>query len=251
MVAGKARTLERLNSALSKVTGYRIARVSPTFADREMASTIAAVRAYTMTSDEKLHGLITATRYIVKHGVPGDFVECGVWRGGSMQAVARTLCQLGVDDRDLYLFDTFEGMTTPSDRDVRFDGQTAETRMAAFRREGSQIWAYASLDDVRSGFAEVPYPRERVHFIKGPVEQTIPDSAPDSIALLRLDTDWYESTAHEFRHLYHRLASGGVLILDDYEWWQGAKQATDEFLAEAEAKLLLVRMGDGRIAVKP
>jgi O-methyltransferase len=218
--------------------------------DKELIEIIEAARPYTMTSNEKLHALITATRYIQKFNIPGDVLECGVWRGGSMHAVARTLDAAGDHSRNLYLFDTFEGMPPPGENDVRMDGTTAESLLAAGTKDQS-IWAYASLEDVQAGFEGVPYPSERVHYVQGKVEDTIPAQAPESIGLLRLDTDWYESTRHELEHLYDRLVPGGVLIIDDYGWWQGSRQATEEFLETTGARLMLVRAGTGRIAIKP
>ncbi|WP_285626975.1 TylF/MycF/NovP-related O-methyltransferase [Kineosporia sp. NBRC 101677] len=218
--------------------------------DDEIKDVITAVRPYTMTSNDKLHALITATRYIRDHQVPGAVVECGVWRGGSMHAVARTLTAGGDQSRELYLFDTFEGMPPPEENDVRTDGRTAQELLAEGTREQT-IWAYASLEDVKAGFETVPYPAERVHFVPGKVEDTVPQEAPESIALLRLDTDWYSSTRHELEHLYPRLVSGGVLILDDYGWWQGARQATDEWLRDNGFQLALWRAGTGRVAIKP
>jgi O-methyltransferase len=168
-----------------------------------------------------------------------------------MQAAARTLLACGDTERDLYLFDTYEGMPPPSDADVRLaDGTSAEQLLAASSRE-SKVWAVATLEDVRGAFADVPYPQERVHFVKGLVEDTIPDEAPDRIAILRLDTDWYESTRHELEHLYPRLSPGGVLLIDDYGYWQGSRKAVDEFIERTGARLLLQRMSSGRIAVKP
>jgi hypothetical protein len=218
--------------------------------DDEMAAIVQAVRPYSMTSFDKLHATVTATRYIVRYGIPGDIVECGVWRGGSMHAIARTLDGLGVHDRDLYLYDTFEGMTEPSEKDVRFDGASAAERLAASERT-APVWAWASLEDVKAGFETVPYPAERIHYVQGPVEETVPATMPERIAILRLDTDWYESTAHELTHMYDRLVSGGVLLIDDYGYWQGSRRATDEFLDRTGARLLLIRTGSGRVAVKP
>jgi len=83
------------------------------------------------------------------------------------------------------------------------------------------------------------------------VEDTVPKEAPDQISILRLDTDWYESTRHELDHLYPRLSSGGVLLIDDYGYWQGSRQAVDEFIERTGARLLLQRMSSGRVAVKP
>jgi O-methyltransferase len=220
--------------------------------DDEAKEIIAAVQPYTMTGHQKLFALIQAVRYVTQHRIPGDVVECGVWRGGSMQAAARTLIAAGDTGRDLHLFDTYEGMPPPSDRDVRgHDDRTAEELLAAESPEDSKVWAVATLDDVQQGFAQVPYPPERVHFVQGKVEDTIPGHAPEQISILRLDTDWYESTRHELEHLYPRLSPGGVLILDDYGYWEGAREAVDEFLAETGERLLLMRMASGRLAVKP
>ncbi|WP_234487499.1 TylF/MycF/NovP-related O-methyltransferase, partial [Streptomyces sp. MBT54] len=116
---------------------------------------------------------------------------------------------------------------------------------------GRPIWAVASLEDVKAGFDNVPYPKERVHYVQGRVEDTVPGQAPEQISILRLDTDWYASTQHELEHLYDRLVPGGVLLIDDYGYWQGSRQAVDEFLEKTGERLLLLRMDEGRIAVKP
>lgn len=218
--------------------------------DDEAKALIEQVKPWTMTSPERVNALILATRYVVQHNIPGDIVECGVWRGGSMQAAARTLLAAGDKDRHLYLFDTFEGMPPPTDKDLRRDGEPAADLLA---RQGKErpIWAVATLEDVQKGFSQVPYPEDRVHYVQGLVEETVPEKAPEQIAILRLDTDWYASTRHELEHLYPRLVSGGVLLIDDYGWWQGSRQAVDEFLEKTGARLLLLRMDEGRIAVKP
>lgn len=167
-----------------------------------------------------------------------------------MQAAAKTLLSAGDTSRDLYLFDTYEGMPPPTDKDVRQDGESAAELLATRPREDS-VWAVATLDDVQQGFAAVPYPAEKLHFVKGLVEETVPAQAPERISLLRLDTDWYESTRHELEHLYPRLVSGGILIIDDYGQWEGSRAAVEEFLSESGERLLLLRLGPGRIAVKP
>lgn len=167
-----------------------------------------------------------------------------------MQACAKTLLSLGETDRDLYLFDTYEGMTPPTAEDLRRDGRPAQELLDAQGKD-RPIWAVASLEDVRAGFEQVPYPEDRVHYVRGKVEDTVPEQAPEQISILRLDTDWYASTKHELTHLYSRLVSGGVLLIDDYGYWQGSRQAVDEFLEETGEQLLLLRMDEGRIAVKP
>lgn len=234
------------DNAGSRAGGQRI----PDDIDDEAAEIIRAAQPYTMTNVEKLYAVVAAARYITRYAIPGSVVECGVWRGGSMHAMARTLDALGAHDRDLFLFDTYEGMTNPGPRDRRGDGRHASELMAAYGKT-SRVWAYASLEEVQQGFAEVPYPSERLHFVKGPVEQTIPEQAPDRIAVLRLDTDWHDSTEHELLHLYDRLVPGGVLLLDDYGWWQGSREAVDEFIDRSGVRLYLARTGTGRVAIKP
>ena len=209
------------------------------------------VRGRTMTGHAKLHYLIEAVRYVVANDIPGAVVECGVWRGGSMLTVAHALSRLGVTERDLYLFDTFTGMSEPSERDVHIHAGKSAADILTDQDRGGPIWHVATLEDVRQGFEKVDYPEERLHFVPGKVEDTIPEQAPDTIAILRLDTDWYESTKHELTHLYHRLSPGGILIIDDYGSWQGAKDATDEFLAATGEPLMLTRVARGRVAVKP
>src|SRR5687767_12572311 len=132
-----------LPSPAAPETAPRVKREQklPADMDEEAKDIIRAVRPFTMTSADKLYALILATRYVAKHSVPGDIVECGVWRGGSMQAAAMTLLACGDTSRDLYLFDTYEGMPPPSGADVRLaDGSSAEELLATSRRE-SKVWA--------------------------------------------------------------------------------------------------------------
>lgn len=209
-----------------------------------------AINPFTMTSPERVYSLISAVRYIVAHGIDGDVVECGVWRGGSMMAVALMLKELGDTGRNLYLYDTYEGMSAPTAE----DGPVAEKKFTERQlSEDTSEWCRSPIDEVRDNLASTGYPPDRIHFIKGKVEDTIPAEMPaGSIALLRLDTDWYESTRHELIHLYPRLVSKGVLIIDDYGAWEGARRAVDEYLAEYSVPLLLNRIDvTARIAVKP
>jgi predicted O-methyltransferase YrrM len=223
------------------------------FTDEEVAL-CEEVLPYTRTSPEAVVTLAAAVRHVVRAQVPGAFVECGVWKGGSAMAIARTLLSADHRDAELFLFDTFEGMTEPTEHDVSLSGEPAARLLAeASGREASLLWARAPLEAVRAAVGSVGYPAERVRFVQGPVEQTLPDAAPEAIALLRLDTDWYESTRHELEHLYPRLQPGGVLVIDDYGWWGGARKATDEFFAGRTDVPLLLRVDDGglRIGVKP
>ncbi|MFH1024667.1 MAG: TylF/MycF/NovP-related O-methyltransferase [Planctomycetota bacterium] len=211
------------------------------------------VRPFTMTSPERIYAVIQAVNHIVRAGIPGDLVECGVWRGGSSMAAALTLLGRGVTDRDLHLFDTFEGMPAPGPEDRTFSGENPRERWNRQRRSGQgSAWSSVPLEDVRRNVTGTGYPASRLHFIKGMVETTIPEKAPDKIALLRLDTDWYASTKHELDHLFPRLARGGVLIIDDYGHWEGARKAVDEYFTAHDVKMLLARVDyTARMGVTP
>jgi hypothetical protein len=205
-----------------------------------------------MTSPERVYGLANAARWLVESGVSGDIVECGVWRGGNMMAVAKTLLDADAADRDLFLFDTFAGMTAPTAEDLDHRGRAASTRFAELADgEQSSDWCRAGIEDVRANLALTGYPPQRLHFVPGMVEETIPAQAPETIGLLRLDTDWYTSTRHELVQMWPRLVRGGVCIIDDYGHWKGSRQAVDEYLAEQGLKVLMHRLDySGRLIVK-
>jgi len=223
-------------------------------ADRRI---VARATPYSMTGPQRLQALVDAVRHCVARDVPGAFAECGVWRGGSVLAMILTLQDLGVADRDIHLFDTFEGMTEPTEHDVSALEPPARETWRQAQRSDERAWgelfdaATFNEDAVRATLLDTGYPAERLHLVRGPVEETVPGDAPDALALLRLDTDWYESTRHELEHLYPRLATGGVLIIDDYGHWDGARRAVDEYFVTAGGAPLLHRIDyTGRIAVK-
>jgi O-methyltransferase len=223
----------------------------PSDFDDETIAIIRDVSPYTMTSPERIGALVNALRYVSNFQIPGAIVECGVWRGGSMMVTARSL-QATKDYRDLYLFDTFDGMTAPTDIDIDPSGRPAREILAGEDRATSQVWAYAPFEDVRANMRSTGYPSDLIHYVKGPVEQTVPDRAPEKIAVLRLDTDFYESTRHELEHLIARVSQNGVLIVDDYGHWEGARRAVDEWLGGLERPVMLNRIDyTGRIAVLP
>jgi hypothetical protein len=216
---------------------------------------IAAIRAadgYTMTTQERRYGLYQAVRYVVKNEVPGAFVECGVWRGGSVIVMAVALLQLGSRSRELHLFDTFAGMTNPTPADVDYEGQSHFTGWETNQANPSiNPEAAVGVARVRDAVFATGYPKEQFHFVVGPVEETVPNQAPDQIAILRLDTDWYQSTYHELKHLFPRLVRGGIIIIDDYGHFEGAKKATDDFFKEHNIPMFLGRPDySGRIGIK-
>ena len=213
---------------------------------------IKKVKTFTLTSNERINSLIQATKYIVQNDIPGDIIECGVWKGGSMMAIALKLLKEKNSEKDLYLFDTYEGMSKPTELDISFEGKNAEKQYEKNKRkEDSSDWCYVPLEEVKQNMIKTEYNSQKLHFIKGKVENTIPEFAPKQISLLRLDTDWYESTKHELIHLYPRLSTGGVLIIDDYGYWKGAKKAVDEYFKKSKDKILLNRIDEtGRISIK-
>jgi O-methyltransferase len=244
---------------LIRLTGYDLVRYRPYKQDRVIPPDVSdqdetilrAVAPYSMTSVERLLALIQAVRHIVRSEVPGALVECGVWKGGSMMAMAHTLIGEGDTSRNLYLYDTFEGMSEPTDADRGPDETPAVVRLNRSEK-GTGVWCYAGIEEVQANMAATGYPGDRVRFVKGKIEDVIPSQSPVApIALLRLDTDWYESTRHELLHLFPLVHEGGVVILDDYGHWQGARRATDEFLAAQTKSYYLHRIDyTGRLLIK-
>lgn len=190
-------------------------------------------RGLSMTYDRGLITTIDACRYIAQRGIPGDFVECGVWRGGNAILAALFFKQHGLHKR-VCLFDTFAGMTAPGSADRNAaTGEPAMREYEAGSRADHNEMCYASLDDVRANFERAGLLSAEVVFVQGDVTETLAraENLPSQIALLRLDTDWYESTRAELEILYPLLVTGGVLIVDDYGYWTGARKATDEYFA--------------------
>lgn len=207
---------------------------------------------YTMTSVERMYALYKGVEYIVKNNIPGDFVECGVWKGGSSMLIAKTLQKFGVTDRNIWMYDTYEGMVEPGVEDKDLMGGKAHDIWTKLKNDDKSGWCVSSLDEVKNNLNLTGYSSDHLHFIQGMVEDTIPFNIPKgNIALLRLDTDWYESTKHELEHMYPLLINKGVFIIDDYGHWVGAKKALDEYLLQTKQSLLLNYVDyTARIAVK-
>jgi O-methyltransferase len=247
------RAVGRPLQRLAERAGYEIRRRSPepTYPfdfDADDIGLYEAVRPFTLTGPERVLALRDAVRYIVAAGVPGALVECGVWKGGSMLVAIRTLLDLGVRDRDLYLYDTYTHMPPPGPEDMyawgQWSGDDYETFLA------NPFYANDPVERVQALLESTGYPAERLHFVAGMVEDTIPGTVPEVIALCRLDTDLYVSTAHEMAHLCPRLAEGAVLIIDDYGHFMGAKKAVDEYFDAQGVPALLHRIDNtGRTVV--
>jgi O-methyltransferase len=209
------------------------------------------VQPFTMTSPERLVAFTRAIDYVIKNNIAGDVVECGVWKGGSIMAALQTLVYQQITNKNIYLYDTFEGMSEPTNEDKSFDGRAAQMQLNEADKLKSIVWCYSTLDEVQANIAKIDYPLANIHFVQGKVEDTIPATMPEKIAILRLDTDWYASTKHELVHLFPRLVRGGILIIDDYGHWEGCRKAVDEYFEAQNISIFLSRIDyTGRIGVK-
>jgi O-methyltransferase len=243
--------LRKFNYELKPINGLVInEKIYPDFSntDLELAN---FVRPYTMTSPERMFALMRAVEYIEKYKIEGDVVECGVWRGGSSMIMAKKLLDSKNTNRQLYMYDTYDGMSEPTEEDKQHDGQVAQQMLDVSDKVDDQIWCFSALDEVKKNMKKTGFDISNIHFVQGKVEDTIPNVIPKKIAILRLDTDWYESTKHEMEHLFPLLVKGGVLIIDDYGHWQGARKAIDEYLETHNIQILLNRVDyTARIGVK-
>lgn len=210
------------------------------------------VRPFTMTSNERIAVLEQAVRHVVRQDIEGDFVECGVARGGSGLAMALTLLDMNRTDRDLWLYDTFEGMPEPTDEDMGRYGNKAMRKYEKRLKDGVSTWINRPEEVARGVMASCDYPASRLHFVKGMIEQTLPTTAPDRVALLHLDTDFYASTKCEMELLFPKVTAGGAVIVDDYYRWQGNRKAVDDYVNEHRIPIFWSRIDDhGVIGIKP
>lgn len=223
---------KKLTNLAARVAGPSPVRDEiPEVADwqRQMIDT---VRPYTMTGLPALWATMQAVDHVVRHGIDGDFVECGVWRGGNVVLAGLMRQHLGADFT-IRAYDTFAGMTPPTEFDAKplteLDVQAKFDRLAA---GDHNEWCYASLDDVLANYARHVGDNALIA-IKGSVLDTLrePANLPERISVLRLDTDFYDSTLVELEILWPRLVTGGILMIDDFGEWAGARKATEEYFA--------------------
>lgn len=254
------RIVKKIIKKMAHNFGYSIVKNNPMTSDfpvessaqeRRLMSEILALDQYGFTDNDKrlsmvsvarLWGCISAVKYVVENELQGDIVECGVWRGGCALAMASTL-DLMKSDKKLFLYDTFSGITEPSDVDVEtltgLSVQVEYNRRQATQNSSTVNWDYGdiSLARVEREFRQRKL-LERVIFVEGDVRETLSPvmKHPSKISILRLDTDWYDTTLHELTVLYPRLVSRGVLLVDDYGHYDGARKAVDEYIAMLPTK---------------
>jgi hypothetical protein len=158
----------------------------------------------------------------LSEGVPGDYIETGVWRGGACILVRAILAARGVTDRRVFVADSFEGLPRPNAKQYPAD-------------RASKLFSFGELaiseDEVRRNFAAYGLEDEQVVFVKGWFKDSLPKLKEQRFALIRLDGDLYESTMDALDNLYDRLSAGGYVVVDDYGVMQGCRRAVHDFLA--------------------
>ena len=203
-----------------------------------MIQLILRVRKYTAVFIPRLASLYKLSKEIDRRGVVGDIVECGVYNGGSSALMASVCCHSSIE-RDIWLFDSFEGLPEPTDK----DGKKAQS---------CGWWCHGNLDKVKRIYQSLCIPEYRVRIVKGWFKDTFPSTQVQDIALLHIDADWYESVKLCFENFYERVQPGGFIVIDDYGHWEGCKRATDEFLTSRAINAELIQVDyTGRYFQKP
>jgi hypothetical protein len=184
-----------------------------------------------MAGTQRMYLLSQAILNAKEKKLEGDFVECGIWRGGNI-ILYKLLNDFYSLNKTIFAYDTFEGMTTPEDIDIDFIGNSANKQLIANKKSENlvNINCISTIHSVKKNILKYSN-LENINFVIGAVERSLllEKNLPKKISVLRLDTDWYASTKIELEILYPRLVRGGVLIIDDYGHWQGARKATDEY----------------------
>jgi hypothetical protein len=186
---------------------------------------------YSMTNFERMWSLIQSFHHVRQESLVGDFVECGVWKGGNIILLKKLIEKFNLK-KNIYGFDTFEGMVEPTFYDLNYNNKSAK-KMFDEHKKKDIGFAMCSLDDVKKNIKKNTK-TDNIFLIKGKVENTLKykKKLPKKISILRLDTDFYQSTKIELEILFPRLVKGGVLIVDDYGFWKGAKKAVDEYFCD-------------------
>jgi hypothetical protein len=178
-------TLARRINSMVRVTGYSVVsnqtqqhiQRTDIDSDLDFMSAYERYRACTMTSIERMYALFKATDYVSEHGVPGDIVECGVWRGGSSALVAHRLRERGDTSRHLFLYDTYAGMPVPGEQDVDRWGRNAADLLSASATT-EDIWCNAQLDEVAAVLGHTGYPNSMIELVQGPSKRLSQSAHP-------------------------------------------------------------------------
>lgn len=243
--------------------GYSVSRLDQSLAKNpyfqyeygdEAFAVIECVKEYTMVPEINLLNLYEQAVYCEKYAVPGDFVECGVWKGGAVGVMAMANQKHGKATRNLRLFDAFDDICEP---DPNIDGDTAFEHMKFLSNKDKSDFT-GKLEPVKGVYdylgghgtiaicnellvGKIGYDPKHLFYHEGWFEKTMKEYAKeiDQIAILRMDGDWYSSTKTILECLYDKVVSGGIVIIDDYGTYEGCKRAVDEFLIANNVKTFL------------
>jgi O-methyltransferase len=199
-----------------------------------------------------------AINYILKNNIEGVIIECGVYTGDFEEIWIRELMKNNVV-RDIYLYDTFGGLVEPSEndytcKDARIYSMNKDEVYNTWKNqiinEKINNWCYSPLENVQNRLNATGYSQNNLHYIVGNVMETLKDKTkiPEKIAILRLDTDWYESSKYELEQMYDNVVKGGVIIFDDYYHWEGQRKATDDFFKTLNIDYHFVNIGNNKTA---
>ena len=202
-----------------------------------MVKSIFGVMPYSLVGVGGLEVTYKTVKNVCEQDIPGDIVELGVARGGCAALMAsvmfdKYLC--GRIKRKLWMFDSYEGLPDPTDMDFNSELGDGTGNHVRPLPKGSCL---GQLDEVKDlMFNKNGFPRDRIEFIKGWFDDTVPVTKKEiqQIAILRIDGDWYESTKCCLENLYDKVASGGCIIVDDYQSCYGCRRAVDEFVQNME-----------------
>lgn len=239
--------LKKLFEKLLKKCGYKMQNIVNDIIEEitpEEKRLMDLCSPYTMTSDLRKWALIQSFYHIINNNIEGDFVECGVWKGGNLILLQKIIEKAKINNRKIYGFDTFTGMPKPTLHDLKTNSKDKNN----FYKKN---WLYVSENEVRKNFKRNLNNDDNLILIKGDVTETlkIKSNIPNKISILRLDTDFYKSTKIELEVLYPRVSKGGIIIIDDYGSWQGAKKAVDEYFFNQSIWLHYIDH-DGRLIIK-
>lgn len=196
-----------------------------------------------------------AVQYVIKNNIDGVFIECGVGDGQFERIWINELKKYNTV-RDIYMYDTFSGLTMPGKYDYTCEkaswnmnkDEVLKTWEKQIIDDKTNGWCYTPLEKVKESLEMTGYPSNKLHYIVGDVLQTLqhPENIPDKIAILRLDTDWYESSKFELEQMYDSVVRGGLIIFDDYYHWDGQRRATDEFFTARNLNYNFINIGNGK-----
>jgi len=256
----KKRLFRFLNSIIKRFFGYRLCKIEKfNFYKNFPEASFSEIKLmdicskYSMTGYDRLFFLIQSINYVHSNKVLGDFVECGVWKGGNLILFQKMINKLNIKKK-IYAFDTFEGMTKPLEVDrMLHNGLKAKDLMIQELKDknNTNIHCYSPLNEVIDNFKKNTLNSKNLICVKGPVEKTLKqkNNLPKKISILRLDTDFYESTKIELEVLFPLLENNGILIIDDYGCWKGAKKAVDEYFLNKKFTMFKIDI-TGRFIIK-